>query len=154
MDWRMITRAKDQGVMLKHAKFGRYAVAFCAAFMQGGILSHCIVTALSTKTVYVGNETRIVHLLPSPFYKKLLNVDASPTNEIVLASQLLSGFVVTYTAVAAFSLGAVFASHACGQLNVLMAWITEYVNESGEHNTGAKITKIGVVVEYHLRILR
>ncbi|XP_076675730.1 LOW QUALITY PROTEIN: uncharacterized protein LOC143372939 [Andrena cerasifolii] len=154
MDWRIMTRAKDQSVMVKNAKFGRYVAIFCAGFMQGGVLCYCIVTALSSEVIRVGNGTRVVHLLPCAFYKKLLNVDGSPMNEIVLASQFLSGFIVNSSAVAAFSLAAVFAAHACGQLNILMIWVTEYVNESREHNKGANINEVGVVVEHHLRILR
>ena len=83
MDWRIITRAKDQRVMLKNAKFGRYVAAFCAGFVQGGILCYCVVIAFSTEIVSVGNETKTVHMLPCAVYKKLLNVDTSPVNEIV-----------------------------------------------------------------------
>ncbi|XP_076675725.1 odorant receptor 13a-like [Andrena cerasifolii] len=152
-DWQIITRVKDQRVMLKNAKFGRYVAGFCAAFMQGGVLSYCLVTALSTQIVQVGNETRTVHMLPCAFYKKLFNVDSSPMNEIVLASQFLSGFIVNSSAVAAFSLDAVFAAHACGQLSILMTWITEYVNESGGCGKGAYFSDIGTIVEHHLRVL-
>ncbi|XP_076675726.1 odorant receptor 4-like [Andrena cerasifolii] len=152
-DWKIITRVKDQRVMLKNAKFGRYVAGFCAAFMQGGVLSYCLVTALSTQIVQVGNETRTVHMLPCAFYKKLLNVDNSRTNQIVLASQFLSGFIVNSSAVAAFSLAAVFAAHTCGQLNVLATWVTEYVNESGERGKSSSFNELGVIVEHHLRIL-
>lgn len=152
-DWRIVVRAKDQKVMLKNTKLGRYVAAFCAAFMQGGVLSYCMVTALATKVVQDGNGTRTVHLLPCAFYKKLLDIDSSPTNEIVLASQFLSGFIVNSSAVAAFSLAAVFAAHACGQLDVLTNWITEFVNESRDRRDPC-LNKIGVIVEHHLRVLR
>ncbi|XP_076675869.1 odorant receptor 4-like isoform X2 [Andrena cerasifolii] len=151
MDWRMITRGKDQRAMLKFAKFGRYVAAFCGAFMQVGVLSYCAVTAFSTEIVYVGNQTRTVHLLPCAVYKRLLNVNTSPINEIVLASQFLSGFIVNSSAVGAFSLAAVFGAHACGQLDVLMTWITEFVNESGQKDK-VYLNKIGTIVEHHLRV--
>ncbi|XP_076676298.1 uncharacterized protein LOC143373193 [Andrena cerasifolii] len=154
MDWRIITRAKDQSVMVNNAKFGRDVAGFCAAIMYGGLVSYCVVSRVSTEIVYVGNETRTVHMLPCAVYKKLLNVDTSPMNEIVFVSQFMSGFVVTSTAVAAFGLAAVFAAHACGQLNILVAWVTEYVNASERHNKGAYFSEVGVVVEHHLRVLR
>ena len=153
-DWKIITRAKDQRVMLKNAKFGRYVAVFCAAFMQGGVLSYCVITALSTQIVRVENETRTVHMIPCEVYKKLLNVDTSPMNEIVLASQFLSGFIVNSSAVGAFSLAAVFAAHACGQLDVLMTRITEFVNESEPQANKLYLYEIGTIVEHHLRILR
>ena len=55
---------------------------------------------------------------------------------------------------AVFSLAAVFAAHACGQLDVLVIWVTEYVNESREHNKDPNYSGIGVIVEHHLRVLR
>ncbi|XP_076675876.1 uncharacterized protein LOC143373008 isoform X2 [Andrena cerasifolii] len=152
-DWRVITRAKDQYVMLKNAQYGRYVAAFCGTFMQGGVLSYCLVTALTTQVIQVGNETRAVHVLPCVFYKKLLDVDTSPTNEIVIASQFLSSFIVNSSAVAAFSLAAVFAAHAGGQLSVLVTMVTEYGNESGKYSKGVRINEIGEIVEHHLRVL-
>ncbi|XP_076675878.1 odorant receptor 4-like [Andrena cerasifolii] len=152
-DWRTITRAKDQSAMLLNAKFGRYVAAFCAGFMQGGLSLYCVVTWFSTEIVYVGNRTRTVHILPCAVYKKLLNVDASPMNEIVFLLQCLSGLIVNSSAVAIFSLAAVFTAHACGQLDVLMTWVTEYVNETGRENKDSYSGEIRVVVEHHLRVL-
>ncbi|XP_076235775.1 uncharacterized protein LOC143180128 [Calliopsis andreniformis] len=152
-DWEIISRPKDQELMLKNAKFGRYVAVFCATFMQGGVLSYCVVTAVTKRIVEDGNETRIVHMLPCSVYKKLLNVDTSPTNEIVLASQFLSGFIVNSSTVGAFSLAAVFTAHACGQLGVLMTWITEFVNDPVEWKKNVYLNDIGTIVEHHLRVL-
>ncbi|XP_076176246.1 odorant receptor 82a-like [Ptiloglossa arizonensis] len=153
MDWRIVTRMKDHRIMLQNAKFGRYVAGFCAAFMQLGVLSYCTVTALTTQVIVLDNVTKTVRMLPCPVYKKLLNVDTSPTNEIVLASQFLSGFIVNSSAVGAFSLATVFAAHACGQLNVLKTWITEFVNESDGNDKHVYFNEIGVIVEHHLRVL-
>ncbi|CAK9819219.1 Odorant receptor 4 [Anthophora plagiata] len=152
-DWRIITRMEDKQVMLKNARIGRYIAIFCAAFMQCGVLGYCVITAFTMQTIEVGNETRIIHLLPCAAYKKIIAVDTSPTNEIVLISQFVSGFIVNSSVVGAFSLAAVFTAHACGQLSVLMIWITEFVNRSKDRNGNVYLDKIGVVVEHHLRIL-
>ena len=53
----------------ENAKFGRYVAAFCAGFMQGGVLCYCVVIAFSTEIVSVGNETKTVHMLPCAFTK-------------------------------------------------------------------------------------
>ncbi|XP_076376053.1 odorant receptor 10-like isoform X2 [Megalopta genalis] len=152
-DWQIVTRVQDRLVMLRHAKLGRYVSVFCAAFMHGGVLSYCFVTALSTRPVEIGNETRIVHILPCDFYQKLFNTDHSPANEIILVSQFLSAFIVNSSAVGAFSLAAALAAHACGQLKVLMNQITEMVNKSRDRDTKFLITETGEIVENHLRIL-
>ncbi|XP_050581912.1 odorant receptor 4-like isoform X2 [Bombus affinis] len=149
-DWQTVTREKDQWVMLKNAKFGRYVAASCAIFMQGGIMCFIFVTAMDTVEIQIGNETRILHVLPCAVYKKLINVDESPTNEIVLFLQAWSTIIANSSTVGIFSLAAVLAAHACGQLNVVMVWITEFVNEPKKAN-GPK--GIGVIVERHLRTL-
>ncbi|XP_043596588.1 odorant receptor 4-like [Bombus pyrosoma] len=137
-DWQTATREKDQWVMLKNAKFGRYVAASCAIFMQSGVMCFIFVT------------TRILHVLPCAVYKKLINVDESLTNEIVLFLQAWCTIIANSSTVGMFSLAAVLAAHACGQLNVVMVWITEFVNEP-KKTDGPK--SIGVIVERHLRTL-
>ncbi|XP_017795937.1 PREDICTED: odorant receptor 4-like [Habropoda laboriosa] len=152
-DWCIVTRLEDQRIMLKNAKYGRYVAASCAIFMQTSIMCKCLVTAFTTQVIEDGNETRILRMLPCPVYKEIIPVDTNPTNEIFLATQFLSGFIVTATTVGAFGMTAVFAGHACGQLNVLMSWITEFVNQSRDENKNLYFTEIGVIVEHHLRVL-
>nr|XP_003700923.1 PREDICTED: odorant receptor 2a-like [Megachile rotundata] len=152
-DWRSVTKSKDQEIMLKDAEFGRYVVIFCTAFMQGGVLCYCVITGFTTEVIQVGNETRTIRMLPCAAYKKLIPVDTSPTNEIILFVQFLAGFIVNSSTVGAFSLAIVFAAHAYGQLNVLITWIRELVNESRGRDRNVYLKEIGVVVDNHLRAL-
>ncbi|XP_060817347.1 uncharacterized protein LOC132907908 [Bombus pascuorum] len=152
-DWRTVKREKDQQVMLKNAKFGRYVTASTAAFMQGGVFCYCFMTALSTEVIQVGNETRIVHQLPYVIYKELIDINESPTNEIILFMQFLTGFIVSSSTLGILSITVVLIAHACGQLNVVMTWITEFVNESKKEKI-APFENIGIIVERHLRTLR
>ncbi|XP_076760937.1 uncharacterized protein LOC143429290 [Xylocopa sonorina] len=152
-DWRTVRRKRDQEVMLENAKFGRYVATFCAAIMQGGILSAVFVIVQTMEEIQVGNETRIVHVLITPVYKKLVNVDESPMNEIVLAVQILSVFVANSSTVGTFSLAAVLAAHACGQLGVLMLRINESMNASRNQKEAVKSKELRLIVEHHLRTL-
>ncbi|XP_043803265.1 odorant receptor 46a-like [Apis laboriosa] len=152
-DWEIVRKMEDQQVMIKHAKIGRYITMFCTAFMQGGVLSYCAVTAFSTQTTEIGNETRIVHMIPCRVYKKLIAADTSPTNEIVIASQFVSGFIVNSSAVGAVSIAAVFTTHACGQVNLLMAWIRQFVDHSNVQDKNVVLNDIGEIIRHHLRIL-
>ncbi|XP_071862691.1 uncharacterized protein [Bombus fervidus] len=152
-DWRTLIREEDQHVMLKNAKFGRYVAAFCAIFMQGSVLCFCFVTALNTVEIQIGNETRVLHVLPCAVYKKLVNVDESSTNQIMLFLQVLSAIIANSSTIGIFSLAAVLAAHACGQLNVIMLWITEFVNEAGGKKKSDGSIQFGPIVEQHLRTL-
>ena len=153
-DWKTVTRPEDLRVMIKYAKIGRFIAAFCAAFMQSGVLVYCMVTVSTTQTIIVGNETKVIHMLPCAVYKNLIPIHASPTYEIVLAVQLVSGLIVNSCAVGAVSIGAVFAAHACGQLTILMTWIEEFVNRPKDEKGNVGISEIGEIVEYHLKVLR
>ena len=153
-DWKIITRKEDQKVMIKYAKIGRFTAAFCAAFMQGGVLSHCVILAFAKKIIQVGNETRTLRVLPCMPYKKLIPVDTSSTNAIVLASQFISGFIVNSTTAGAVSIAAVFAAHACGQLSIMTTWVNEFVSRSKNRNSNVGLNEIGKIVQHHLRVLR
>ncbi|XP_032669661.1 odorant receptor 82a-like [Odontomachus brunneus] len=153
-DWRHVNSAYDRELMLKNAKFGRFVSAFCAIFMQGGVCSYSIITSFTPAIVQIGNVTITMHQLPCPFYTELVDARFSPTNEIVLVLQLLSTIIVNTVTVGACSLAAVFAMHACGQLNILMVRLDELVDVSSiksEHKTTRR--KLTAIVEHHLRTL-
>ncbi|KAK1131465.1 hypothetical protein K0M31_017749 [Melipona bicolor] len=152
-DWRIVTKYGEQQVMLKRAKFGRYVSIICAIFVHGGALSYCTVSASHTQTVRFGNETRIIRSLPLAVYTKMIPVDTSPANEIVLVTQFLSAFVSDSGGIGFYVLASVLAAHACGQLDVLAIWINDYVNESGNKTEGASFKRLEIIVQHHLRIL-
>ncbi|XP_017759755.1 PREDICTED: odorant receptor 82a-like [Eufriesea mexicana] len=150
-DWKIVARPKDQQVMLRYAKVGRYITGFCAGFMQGGVFCYCVMLGIFKQSVKIGNETVAVYSVPCPPYK--LPIYTNPTHSIVLATQFLSGFIVSSSAVAAFSLNATFANHALGQLNVINMWINEFVNYPRNQSKDSCVNEIDVIVEHHLRIL-
>lgn len=153
-DWQAVTRAEIQEVMLRNAKYGRYVVAICATFFQVAVLIFNVINGLTEQVVRVGNETRIIRVPPVAVYKKLIPVDTSPTNDIVLVVQCISGILVNSTLVGAFSLAAIFTAHAYGQLSILMMWISEFVDQSWENDKCDRFNDIGTIVNKHLSIMR
>ncbi|CAL7936652.1 unnamed protein product [Xylocopa violacea] len=152
-DWRTVAKTKYQEVMLKYAVFGRYVATFCVAFMQGGVLSFCFVTAMSTEEIQVGNETKMMHVIPFPVYKRLLNVEENPMNAIVLFAEIFAIFIANSCTAGTFSLAAVLAAHACGQLGVVKVRLVEFVDKSRNQEKGSAFGKMGAIVEHHLRTL-
>ncbi|KAK1131463.1 hypothetical protein K0M31_017747 [Melipona bicolor] len=151
-DWRIVTKNSEQRVMLKHAKFGRLVSIIFAIFVHSGVMSYCIISASHTRAVRFDNETRIIRSLPLAVYTKMIPVDTSPTNEIVLVMQFFSALISDSGGIGFYTLATVLAAHACGQLNVLAIWIKDYVNESGNKKDGP-FRKIEMIVQHHLRIL-
>ncbi|XP_071557996.1 uncharacterized protein [Temnothorax nylanderi] len=149
-DWKLVRRIDNRKVMLQYAKTGRFMTALCATFMHGATLFFTVATSIKTTTVIVGNKTITMHPMSCPMYSKILDVRLSPANEIMLGVQLLSAFVIISSIATICSLAAVFATHACGQLNVLHMWLNELAEEKNNHLAERKLAAI---VKHHCRVL-
>ncbi|XP_011880180.1 PREDICTED: odorant receptor 82a-like isoform X2 [Vollenhovia emeryi] len=151
-DWRLVRKTDDQDVMLRYAKIGRFVAGFCAVFMQSGTFLFTVAKAMTSMPVIIGNETALVHPMTCPIYSKFIDTRFSPANEIMLAVELLSCFIVNSVTVGACSLAAVFAMHAYGQLSMLFSWLNDLgENENKENDFAAQ--KLATIVEHHLRVL-
>ncbi|XP_012063241.1 PREDICTED: uncharacterized protein LOC105626553 [Atta cephalotes] len=150
-DWRTVIEIGDRQVMLKYAKVGRFVAGLCAIFMHGGVFSHSVLQGTTPTFECIGNVSVSVHVLPCPSYSKFVDTTKSPAGEIALTLQLISSIVVNSVTVGACSLAAVFAMHACGQLNVLMRWLDQ-LDDRKQQSTVQH--RLAIIVEHHLRILR
>ncbi|XP_067213939.1 odorant receptor 82a-like isoform X2 [Linepithema humile] len=152
MDWRLVRKTDDRGLMLRYAKIGRFIAGFCAVFMQSGTFLFTIAKAMTSTPVIIGNETTLVHPMTCPIYSKFIDTRFSPANEIMLAIELLSCFIVNSITVGACSLAAVFAMHAYGQLDMLFSWLNNLVADEDKGNEFAE-QRLATIVEHHLRVL-
>lgn len=150
IDWRTVTEIEDRQVMLRYAKIGRFVAGLCAIFMHGGVFSHSVLQGTTPMFEKIGNVSVLVHVLPCPSYSKFVDTTQSPAGEITLTLQLISSIVVNSVTVGACSLAAVFAMHACGQLNVLMRWLDQLDDRKQQDAT----RRLAIIVEHHLRVLR
>lgn len=153
MDWRLLRRDEDRGVMMHYAKIGRFVAGFCAMFMQSGTFLFTVAKAMTSIVVLVGNETTSMHPMTCPIYSKFVDTRFSPANEIMLAVQLVSCFIVNSVTVGACSLAAVFAMHAHGQLSMLFSSLHQLVADEDKEDESAE-QRLAAIVEHHLRVLR
>ncbi|XP_024894151.1 odorant receptor 82a-like [Temnothorax curvispinosus] len=149
-DWKLVRRSVDREVMFQYAKIGRFMTVICATFMHGATVLLTAVTSMKRITVIIGNRTITMHPMTCPMYSKMLDVRLSPANEIMLGIQTFSAFVMASSTVAICSLAAVFAMHACGQLNVMHTWLNELAEEKNNHLAEQKLAAI---VKHHWRVL-
>ncbi|XP_011148325.2 odorant receptor 82a [Harpegnathos saltator] len=152
MDWKLARKMSDQGVMLRYAKIGRFVAGFCAIFMQSGTFLFTVAKAMTSMPVVIGNETMSMHPMTCPIYSKFIDTRFSPANEIMLAVQLVSCFIVNSVTVGACSLAAVFAMHAYGQLSMLFSWLNKLVADEDKENDLAN-QRLAAIVDHHLRVL-
>ncbi|XP_014475010.1 PREDICTED: odorant receptor Or2-like [Dinoponera quadriceps] len=150
-DWRLVRRAEDRELMIQYSKFGCFITVMCAVFMQSGTMLFSVAKAVKTITVVIDNQTITMHPMTCPSYQKLIDARFSPANEIMLIIQFTSTYVSSASTVCVCSLAAVFAMHACGQLNVLYVWLNELTENHNEGDLAEM--KLTVLVEHHLRVL-
>lgn len=155
IDWRIIRRSRHREIMVKNARLGRFVAGFCAIFMHGGVFSYSIVSGMTTVMVPIDDNRSVPMLqLPCPSYSKFVDARFSPANEIVLIMQLFSGFIVNSTTVGACSLAAVFAMHACGQLDILTLRLDNLVEGKDVKESDTAQRRLADIVDHHLRVLR
>lgn len=152
-DWNLIQRIDDREIMQQYAKFGRFIAMICGIIMQGGSFLFSVGRTIRTTTIIIGNETYKTYPMTCPIYSQIIETRFSPVNEIALIIQFMSTLIVNFSTVGACSMAAVFATHACGQLNILHAWLQELVGDEEKEDHIIK-KKVGTIVEHHLRILR
>nr|XP_012214659.1 PREDICTED: uncharacterized protein LOC105667432 [Linepithema humile] len=148
-DSELIQRVGDREIMLRYAKIGRFMAGICTLFMHTSAFFFSIAKAVRTVSIIVDNETITMYPMTCPIYRKFIDARFSPVNQIMLGVQFSSTFVVSCSTVGVCSLAAVFAMHACGQLNVLYVWLKEL----SEDNEEEAEHKLAAIVEHHLRAL-
>ena len=152
-DWNLVQRIGERKVMLQHAKFGRFITIICGIMMQGSCLLLGLGQSMRTATITIGNETFTTRSMTCPIYSKIIDTRFTPQNEIAVILQQLVILVISTCTVGGCSLAAVFAIHACGQLNVLYLWLQELIENQTEKNDKAE-QKLAAIVKHHLRILK
>ncbi|XP_015431162.1 PREDICTED: odorant receptor 4-like [Dufourea novaeangliae] len=150
-DWKMVKRPNDRQLMLKNAKVGRLIVSIAAVCMNVGVLSHTLIAGFKRAVFQVGNESYSMLRLPCPVYTQLMDVRFSPLNEIVFFLQCWAGLIVNLVTTGACGFAAVFAMHACGQLDIVMLHLEEMVEQNEDQPSAQK--KLGTMVDIHLRAL-
>ncbi|XP_067214041.1 uncharacterized protein [Linepithema humile] len=149
-DWKLIQKTNERKLMDQYDKTGSFMLKFYMTFLFCGSNLFLIARAIKTTTFTIGNETFTTHPMACPIYKKIIDVRFNPTNEIFLVLQLISSLVSSFIALTSFSIIAVSAMHACGQLQILYTWLNEVVQNHKQKNSAEK--KIAIIMEHHIRI--
>lgn len=152
-DWKNVRCTEDRKIMLENANFGRRLVVICSFFMYGSVLFYYVAVPL-TRTKIVDEDGNLTYRrLVFPVPKVIVDTRRSPINEIFFFIHLMSGIVTHVITVAACSLVALFAMHACGQLQVLMSWLDHLVD--GREGVADTVDeRLANIVQLHVRILK
>ncbi|XP_043282232.1 odorant receptor 22c-like [Venturia canescens] len=152
-DWRCVANPEDRRTMLSHALFGRYGTVVCAIFMYGGGLFYAIIMPLLRGSIFIPEANLTIRPLAYPSYYVLFDPQIQPFYEMVFATHCCCAFVMHTIATAGCGLGVLFVMHACGQLEILVAWLNSLV-ESHSKEGSILDARIARIINQHVRVLR
>lgn len=160
-DWQKAGNDELRALMRRNTAVGRRLSRVCVVtFYIGGICYRLIKTLLTP--IRYTKDGLMIKPLPSPLYKGLFrfNTSASPVYETIFATQMMSGFVVHSTTVTTCSYAALLATHACGQLDIVMYLLKRLIEDDGDNGRLTRLgdvavnRKLRVIVQLHLKVLR
>ncbi|XP_011644861.1 odorant receptor 43a-like isoform X1 [Pogonomyrmex barbatus] len=147
-DWWQVMFTSDREMMLKYATIGRNLTIISASFMYtAGIIYYMILIPFFSETK-INNQT--VRPFVYPTYSEFRQSQISPIYEIVYGAHCICGYIMYSITVGACGLAALFATHACGQIQVIVSRLEELLNDESPNIH----QRIAVIVKDHVRIIR
>ncbi|XP_076640672.1 uncharacterized protein LOC143352229 [Halictus rubicundus] len=150
-DWRNVSHAEDREIMVANANFGRRLVKICSFFMFSGFVFYYIAVPMNVGKIMVEGGNRTFIPLVFPVSKLIVDTQHNPTNQIFFSIQFFGGMLIHAIAAGACCLAASFAVHACGQMQVLMCWMTHLVDGRVDMSNTTN-GRIAMIVRQHVRI--
>lgn len=140
-------------MMMKYGKTGRNLTVLCIVFMySGGAIYHTVMQyAIGT---FVDQNNRTIKPLVYPTYSALYDVQKSPVYELVYIVHCMCGYVIYSVTAGACGLAALFTTHACGQIDIVLSRLNDLVDGKMDKRNVDLNKRLIEIVEHHLRILR
>ncbi|KAG6804492.1 odorant receptor 4-like [Apis mellifera caucasica] len=153
IDWEQVELHEDRKVMLKYGQIGRNLTIICAVFIYtGGSIFH---TILQYKIgTFIDEHNRTIKPVVYPTYNALFDVQKSPIYELVYLLHSICGYIMYSVTAGSCGLTALFATHACGQIDIVIARLNDLIHGKYTKNTFNLNTRLVKIVKHHLRILR
>ncbi|XP_029660042.1 odorant receptor 43a-like isoform X1 [Formica exsecta] len=151
-DWWQVTFRSDREVMLKYATIGRNLTIIGASFMYtAGIIYYMILIPFFSEHK-VNNQT--IRPLVYPIYSKFRHSQISPVYEIVYVAHCMCGYTIYSVTAGAYGLAALFATHACGQIEVIVSRLEDLLNGERFKQSSKIHQRIASIVKDHVRVIR
>ncbi|XP_014233469.1 odorant receptor 4-like [Trichogramma pretiosum] len=171
-DWKSSDSA-ERKVLHRQAKIGRLLSIFSALLMYSGsfIFYHVIMPVAAVQTFSANLEVahdsldingsssatneKKLRILTFPTYEAWVNLDDEIAYQFVYLMQCLSGFVMDTITVGTCSLAAVFVTHTCAQLEIVVEMSRNYVDSRKNDKTPkTSAERLTVLVKKHCRALK
>ncbi|XP_076276563.1 odorant receptor 4-like [Lasioglossum baleicum] len=149
-DWREVEQTEDRQLMLKYGSVGRNLTILCLVFMySGGFMYHTVMQyAIGT---FVDGNNRTIKPLVYPTYSGLFDPQAWPFYELVYAVHSVNGYIIYSITVGACGLAALFATHICGQIDIMILRLQNLAQVEVYTDLHPRLVRI---VQHHIRTIR
>ncbi|XP_033302284.1 odorant receptor 22c-like isoform X1 [Bombus bifarius] len=152
-DWKQVEFPRNRLLMLKYGKIGRDLTIYSAAFMYTALV--CYVTIMQyAMGMSLKENNRTIRVLVYPTYSGFFDAQKSPIYEIVYVLQCMCTFVFNSVTVGCCALAALFATHACGQLDVVISQLNDLADGKFAKKNSNPSTRLIEIVEHHIKILK
>lgn len=137
--------------MLKYAGTGRkLSIVSLSSLYIAGFIYHLILPFCIEHKI--GNQT--IRPLVYPTYSQFIQTQVSPIYEIVYLAHCMCGYTMYTITVGSCGLAAIFATHACGQIDVIASRLEDLSHGKNYEQTMNVNQRIAVIVKSHVRVLR
>ncbi|XP_076760693.1 odorant receptor 4-like [Xylocopa sonorina] len=154
IDWKQVEIQRDREMMLKFGRTGRNLTILCAVFMySGGAIYHTIMPQYAIGTL-VDEHNRTIKPLVYPTYSVLFDAQTSPVYELVYVLHCMCGYVIYSVTAGACGLAALFATHTCGQIDIIVSRLNKLTHGDPAKGRSTLDARLIEIVERHLRVLR
>lgn len=145
-DWQVI-EPNARLLMIDKVKSGRRWLLMFAFFAyMTGFTVRLILPLSKGKVVTPANVT--IRTLPCVAYFVIFDVQQTPAYEIVFTLQFFSGFLKYTITLATLSFLTLCVMHLCGQLNILITLMNNFVNEQQFENLN---NRLALIVKHQIK---
>ena len=139
--------------MMKYGKVGRDLTIYSAVFMYSGNMFYITIMQYAIGS-QVDENNRTIRMLVYPTYSGLFDVQRTPIYEIVYILQCTCTFMLNTVTSSCCGLAALFATHACGQIDVIMSQLNDLADEKFSKKNCNPNARLMEIVQHHIRILK
>ncbi|XP_026669563.1 uncharacterized protein LOC108625196 isoform X2 [Ceratina calcarata] len=153
IDWKQVEFPNDRELMLKYGQVGRNLTIFCSVFMCSGEIFYSLILPYAIGT-FIDEHNRTIKPVIYPTYSVLFDVQTSPIYEIVYTVHVICGYVSSSITAGTYGLAALFVTHACGQIDIVVSHLSDLIHNEHIKKTSILNRRFKQIIEHHLRILR
>ncbi|XP_012063218.1 PREDICTED: uncharacterized protein LOC105626529 [Atta cephalotes] len=149
-DWRAIQQQNYRKIMIKNVAKSHMLSKICIMFMYcGGVCFQSVMPLLTHTTIDKQNIT--IKPIPCPGFDIIFDLHFTPIYVFVFCAQWFSGIVLFNVTTAVCCLAAMFVAHACGQIEIVMARVENFVKNA---QSSRMKQRMAIIVKHHIQSLR